>query len=226
MQDSVTPSTSIIETDDGEVNLLLPLDTDRAYQQEFMCLTKQLTSDNTWETIQAGKRHNQLDFMYYMKDGDIITLSVHVRLPKEGTYKLEVIGKERLKDERESMEFNWVAIYRVEVSVLSTHVLFPKTYPIGWGPRDSLRNIGLEAVSHQEGMIKFFPEDELLMEFKVLPKQSPDRIRLRDRLHQKNGDLLPQAKRVEDDEWFSKDVDGSIKFVGMSLTQGQVIFCT
>ena len=219
MQDSVTPSTNIVSTNDGEVNILFPLDSERAKFQEFRCLIKQLQPDGSWEKTDGVKKHHQHDFMYLMKDGDMITLSIYVRFPKEGTFKVEIIGKEVKDSANELNEFDWVAVYRVEVKNLQKQVnMFPQKPTIGWGPGDKLREIGIEAVSHQEGMIKFFPEDQLLMEFKVRGDVRYKSLRLRDKLHMKNGEFLPQTSQVQDDEWYSKDTDRSIKFTGMAAS--------
>ena len=218
MQDSVIPATSAIESTNGEVNLLLPLDTARAKLQEFKCFIKHSGADHKWEESRTGNQHNQFDFLYYMKDNEVTTLSIHVRFPIQGTYELEVVGSEKTDTESELNEFDWVAIYRVEVKHIPDKiVMFPRKESIGWGPGDKMKVIGIEAVSHQEGMIKFFPEDELLFEFRIQEGFSRQKIRLREQIRQKDGELLPKPSSVDEDEWYSKDTDGSIYLRGQFM---------
>lgn len=218
MQDSVIPATSSIQSINGEVNLLLPLDSARAKLQEFKCFIKYLGADHKWEEIRSGNRHNQFDFLYYMKDNEVTTLSILVRFPNQGTYKLEVVGSEKTDTESELNELDRVAIYRVEVKHIPDKiVMFPRKESIGWGPGDKLKEIGIEAVSHQEGMIKFFPDDELLFQFRIREGFSRQKIRLRERIRQKDGEVLPTPNSVDEDEWYSKDTDGSIFLRGQYI---------
>ena len=214
----MTPSSNTVSTNDGEVNILIPLDSDKVHCQEFICLLKRLQDDGTWIETELVNGYNQHDFMFLMRDGDIVTLAIYVRFPTEGSYKVEIIGKEVNESANELNEFDWIAVYRVEVRNLQRQVcLFPETPAIGWGPGEKLNTMGIEAVSHQEGMIMFFPEDQLQMEFKVRYDSRYRNLRLRGKLHMKNGEFLPQTSLVTDEDWYSKETDKSIKFTGKAI---------
>ena len=211
----MTPSSNTVSTNDGQVNILIPLDSDRAKRQEFRCILKRKDGENSWIETTPERSYNQYDFMFEMKDGDMMTLSIYVRALTAGTYKVEIIGKESNDSTSELNDFDWVAIYRIEVRNIQRQVyLFPEKPRIGWGPGDKLKEMGIEAVSHQEGMIMFFPDDQLQMEFKVRGESKYKNLRLRGKLHMKNGEVLPERRRVTDEDWFSKENDRSIKFMG------------
>ena len=209
IHESVIPSSCMIETKSGEVNILLPLDARRAEFQDYRCLTKTLEHGDKWEIYKPSK--GQSDFVFLKEDK---TLSIHVRFVQKGTYRLEIIGKEKTRSECDLNEFDWVALYRVEVKELDKEFLFPKKEGIGWGPGEKLAKNGLKAFSHREGMIRFYPEDELFMEFSSLEGYASSRIRLRYRLALKNGEVFQEpTRRPEEVDWFSRD-NGVIKIRG------------
>lgn len=212
MQDLVTPSFNTVSAKDGEVNILIPLDSEKATYQEFLCVLKQLVNGE-WIETEPEHNFNQHDFMYLKRDGEMVTLSIYLRFPAEGTYKVEIIGKEVNESATELNEFDWIAVYRVEVRNLQKQVyLFPVKPTIGWGPGEKLTARGIEAISHQEGLIMFFPDDQLQMVFKVRGDSRYRNLRLRGKLHMKNGKFLPETSQVTDEDWYSKETDRSIKF--------------
>ena len=214
----MTPSSNTVSTNDGEVNILIPLDSEKVNCQEFICLLKRLKDDGTWIETELVNRYNQHEFVFLMRDGDMVTLSIHLRFPTEGSYKVEIIGKEVNESSNELNDFDRIAVYRVEVKNLQRQVcLFPEKPAIGWGPGEKLNTMGIEAVSHQEGMIMFFPEDQLQMEFKVRYDSRYRNLRLRGKLHMKNGEFLPQTSLVTDEDWYSKETDRSINFTGKAV---------
>ena len=147
MLDSVMPNTCVQETSNGEVNIQLPLQANRADSQQFECITNLLTDGDEWVHVQPSR--GQSNFKYLLDDR---TLSLHVRFEQRGVYQLEIIGKEESSNDPDLNEFEWIVIYQVEVKGLPERVImFPTEESIGWGPGRKVTETGLEVLSHREG---------------------------------------------------------------------------
>ena len=141
------PNKCVQETSNGEVNIQLPLQVNRAGSQQFECITSLLTDGDEWLHVQP--RRGQSDFKYLLEDK---TLSLHVRFEQTGLYQVEIIGKEESSNDPDLNEFEWVVIYLVEVKGLPQRVImFPTEESIGWGPGRKVTETGLEILSHKEG---------------------------------------------------------------------------
>lgn len=140
------PECEII-VDDGEVEILFGIDSERKLDLEFLCFTFVKESDE-WNMVKKTKQ--QADFIHFSSDNAV---SINVRFPKIGQYKIEIVGKDK-KQSSPDYDFDWVAIYTARVDgVKRKHRSYPKSGEAGWGPRATLEKLGLEPNSHETGII-------------------------------------------------------------------------
>ena len=163
--------------DEGQIEMIFKLDDDLLKNQKFRCLTKVMNAQQKWEVVKLEGMNEglQVDFIYkQVKEGDDVAhdtsaLSVTVRFPKDGVYKLELVGTTEgdLVGANDD-DFDWIAIYRVYVqNVPDWPVFFPRATEIGFGENRYLTMCGLDAVSHKKGQITCTAGTEIVFEFQI-----------------------------------------------------------
>ncbi|XP_052211940.1 lim and transglutaminase domain protein ltd-1-like [Dreissena polymorpha] len=156
------------EARDGEIEILFGLHPEKSVNHRFLCIpTYFIDKDKSKQTrtrpVELPQKNVQLDFIHRPNEN---VLSIKVRFPKVGTYKLEIVGKD-ITVNTPDYDFDWVAIYKVDVnSIPERQVFFPVVEDAGWGPNPILSEYGIECLSHSSGVIKMEP-GRLELKFKV-----------------------------------------------------------
>lgn len=156
-----------IEAKDGEVDILFGLHAEKCQNHTFLCIPTHFienSKQSRTKPVELPQKNVQLDFIHRPNDN---VLSVKVRFPKVGTYKLEIVGKD-VNVTQIDYDFDWVAIYKVTVnSIPEKQTFFPVLEAAGWGPGKILGEFGLQALSHPNGVIKTQP-GPLEVKFKII----------------------------------------------------------
>lgn len=184
-------------SDKGESELLFRLHETYAEFQSFRCVLKSL-NENRWELVRLYDDDLQVDFICQedhnsnAQSGPIVgdenmdefklqrattfanvptTLSLKVRFPKNGVYKLEIVGKMDMDEDDGGTceaEYDWIAIYRVYAEdVPDWIVAFPRLTDIGFGDNKYLRRCGLDALTHTKGQIKCYTGTDVVVQLCV-----------------------------------------------------------
>lgn len=156
-----------VEAKDGEIDILFGLHPEKSSSHTFLCIPTHFI-ENAKQTktkpVELPQKNVQLDFIHRPNEN---VLSVKVRFPKIGVYKLEIVGKD-LTVNMPDYDFDWVAIYKVNVnSIPEKQTFFPVLEAAGWGPGKILAEFGLVALSHPNGVIKMQP-GPLEVKFKIV----------------------------------------------------------
>ncbi|KAK3581412.1 hypothetical protein CHS0354_016273, partial [Potamilus streckersoni] len=141
-----------VDVQDGEVEFFFGLNPQTAINQSFMCITSIYDSkDINAKPMEFADKDLTLDFIQRPNEH---LLSIKVRFPEVGTYKVEIVGKDdtlQLND----YDFDWIAIYKAVVkSIPIRQKFFPKPEPAGWGPSRGLYELGLKAIIPLDGIIQ------------------------------------------------------------------------
>lgn len=207
-----------IEAKDGEIDILFGLHAEKCQNHTFLCIPTHFI-ENAKQTrtkpVELPQKNVQLDFIHRPNDN---VLSVKVRFPKVGTYKLEIVGKD-VTVTQPDYDFDWVAIYKVNVnSIPEKQTFFPVLEAAGWGPGKILGEFGLQALSHPNGVIKTQP-GPLEVKFKIIDHAKFKKANIvykmltlgeeEDSLveshpFQQNGDILEAAFTVNEGEFKMK----------------------
>lgn len=145
------------EAVDGEIDILFGLHPEKSANHVFLCVPTYFV-DTAKQTktrpVELPQKNVQLDFIHRSNEN---VLSVKVRFPKIGVYKLEIVGKD-LTVVSSDYDYDWVAIYKVHVkSIPERQTFFPVPDEAGWGPGKSLADIGLAPLTHPNGVINTLP---------------------------------------------------------------------
>ncbi|KAL3861287.1 hypothetical protein ACJMK2_007329 [Sinanodonta woodiana] len=177
-----------VEVQDGEVEFFFGLNPQTAKNQSFMCITsiydaneihakpvELLDKDLTLEFIQRPNEH---------------LLSIKVRFPDVGTYRVEIVGKDDTVQQND-YDFDWIAIYKATVKSLpNEQKFFPKPELEGWGPGKRLHELGLKVITPLEGVIKT-DTGEIELKYQVVDNTKANGIKL-------CGHLLPIGSDVDE----------------------------
>lgn len=155
------------EAKDGEIDILFGLHPEKSTNHTFLCVPTFFV-DNAKQTktkpVELPQNNVQLDFIHRSNEN---VLSVKVRFPKIGVYKLEIVGKD-ITVTSADYDFDWVAIYKVHVnSIPERQTFFPVVEEAGWGPGKQLGDIGLAPLTHPSGEIKMTP-GKVDIKFKII----------------------------------------------------------
>ena len=206
------------EAKDGEIDILFGLHPEKSINHTFLCIPTHFI-ENAKQTrtrpVELPQKNVQLDFINRPNEN---VLSVKVRFPKVGVYKLEIVGKDVTVNQPD-YDFDWVAIYKVTVnSIPERQTFFPVIEAAGWGPGKILGEFGLQALSHPNGTIKTEP-GPLEVKFKIidhdkfkkanimyqmLPLGAEEDIMTESHPFQQNGDILEAAFNVNEGEFKMK----------------------
>ena len=155
--------------EDGEIDILFGLHPEKSVNHTFLCVATVFTDKSTTKTkpVQLPDTNVQLDFIHRANDN---VLSVKVRFPEVGVYKLEIVGKD-INIVAPDYDYDWVAIYKVHVdSIPEKQTFFPVVEEAGWGPGKTLADIGLAALSHPSGEINMKP-GPVDIKFKIIDQE-------------------------------------------------------
>lgn len=139
-----------LPSQEGEVEIQFAVDPKRQKNLQFMChlFIKEPTLKE-WQRILEVTEQPEL--VHFSKPG---VLSIKIRFPEEGRYKIEIFGKDLKRKEKE-YDFDWIAIYKGTVESLKSRCYaFPRVGEAGWGPGPDLTEAGLIAETHESGIIK------------------------------------------------------------------------
>ncbi|WAR15075.1 HIL-like protein [Mya arenaria] len=205
------------EAKDGEIDIVFGLHPEKSSNHTFLCIPTFFVDKDKHRTkpVELPQKNVQLDFIHRSNEN---VLSVKVRFPKIGTYKLEIVGKD-LAVNQPDYDYDWVAIYKVTVnSIPERQVFFPILEEAGWGPGKIIAELGLEAITHKTGVIKMQPGQldvkfkiidhakfkEANVTYKVSPIGSEDEARLENHPFQQTGDILEASFNVTEGEFKMK----------------------
>lgn len=164
-----------IECKDGEIEILFGLHPDKSVNHTFLCIPTEFDEHKQKSSpVEIPQKNVQLDFIHRPNEN---VLSVKVRFPAVGMYKLEIVGKD-VTVTQPDYDFDWVAIYKVKcLSIPPKQTFFPILEPAGWGPGKLLEEFGLEALSHTNGVINMHP-GLLEVKFRIADKKKAETLNL------------------------------------------------
>ncbi|KAH3817305.1 hypothetical protein DPMN_118838 [Dreissena polymorpha] len=139
---------SEIEAIDGEVEVLFGVKPKPGQEQKFNCYISHFDRPDSKRYLTKGSNTSVPIFIHKLTDSSI---SVKVRFPESGIFRMEIVGKEISKGSRYK-EYDWVAIYKVVVEEAADRG-FPKMDPIGWGPGKEIQLIGLAPFNYTSGLV-------------------------------------------------------------------------
>lgn len=141
---------------------------------------KKMNSSEEDGTFQRGDPLNQeIPLNRYSSCEADRVLTVKVRFLQTGYHKLEIVGRQS-----ENEDFDWVAIYHVNVLSIPELTVMPN---IGWGPNPYLKKCGLKAISHLNGKIECFVPNQMEIKFQILPDAETSSIKLQYRVRDMKG---------------------------------------
>ena len=156
------------EAKDGEIDILFGLHSEKSGNHTFLCIPTEFVENKKQmkcKPVELPQKNVQLDFIHRPNDN---VLSVKVRFPKIGVYKLEIVGKDATIN-KPDYDFDWVAIYKVNVdSVPEKQTFFPIQDQAGWGPGKLLEEFGLAPLSHEQAVIKLNQPGPLTVKFRII----------------------------------------------------------
>ncbi|KAL4221274.1 hypothetical protein ACF0H5_019537 [Mactra antiquata] len=206
------------EAKDGEIEILFGLHPEKSVNHTFLAIPTHFIEQNKQtrtKPVELPQKNVQLDFIHRPNEN---VLSVKVRFPKIGVYKLEIVGKD-ITVNTPDYDFDWVAIYKVHVkSIPERQTFFPVLEEAGWGPGKILNEFGLAALSHPNGVIKMQP-GPLDVKFKIVDQKKFKEAKIVYKLmkigddedsfteqhpFQQNGDIIEASFVVQEGEFKMK----------------------
>ncbi|XP_064608978.1 lim and transglutaminase domain protein ltd-1-like isoform X2 [Liolophura sinensis] len=114
-------------------------------------------SENTVDNIQLDR----FVFMNYRKQ----EVEFSIRFPVVGIYKISIFGHD-IEENSETMD--WLCDFRIDCSSAKEECQpLPDCPDIGWGPSVEAQQVGMEAITHQEGLIPLKRRQKLDIQFKL-----------------------------------------------------------
>lgn len=135
-----------IKVQNGEEEILFGMNEERAPHLKFMCLIY-MKEEKDYRILYDDENRYQHDFLYKPNED---SLSIKIRFPKRGTYRVEIVGKDTtIMDE--NYEYDWIAIYKATVlSGPKKYAAFPKAADAGWGSSQLLQKLGLTSANFEQ----------------------------------------------------------------------------
>lgn len=135
-----------IKVQNGEEEILFGMNPARAPNLDFMCFIF-LKEEKDYRILYDDENRYQHDFLYRPNDD---SLSIKIRFPKKGTYRVEIVGKDNSIID-EGYDYDWIAVYKATVvNGCKKYVAFPKAADAGWGNSPILEQIGLESANYEQ----------------------------------------------------------------------------
>ncbi|XP_062572358.1 uncharacterized protein LOC134234325 [Saccostrea cucullata] len=130
----------------GEDEILFGMNGERAPHLNFICLIY-LKEEKDYRLLYDDENRYQHDFLYKPNED---SLSVRIRFPKRGTYRVEIVGKDTTIQD-ENYEYDWIAIYKATVVTgPKKYAAFPKAADVGWGNSPLLQGLGLTSANFEQ----------------------------------------------------------------------------
>ncbi|XP_061198056.1 uncharacterized protein LOC133206139 isoform X2 [Saccostrea echinata] len=130
----------------GEDEILFGMNGERAPHLNFICLIY-LKEEKDYRLLYDDENRYQHDFLYKPNED---SLSVRIRFPKRGTYRVEIVGKDTTIQD-ENYEYDWIAIYKATVVTgPKKYAAFPKAADVGWGNSPLLQELGLTSANFEQ----------------------------------------------------------------------------
>ena len=139
---------SEIQSQDGEVEILFGLQPKESPEYTFNCYISHFDLPETKRYLTKGSNSSVPVFIHRPTESSI---SIRVRFPEKGIYRVEIVGKSNLKNSVYK-NYDWVAIYKVIVENYADRG-YPKMDSIGWGPGKEMAKIGLAPFNYTSGVI-------------------------------------------------------------------------
>ncbi|KAK3581411.1 hypothetical protein CHS0354_016272 [Potamilus streckersoni] len=164
-----------VEVPSGEAEFLFGLNHKTAINQSFMCIASIYDSkEMNSKAVELADKDLTLEFIQRPNEH---LLSIKVRFPEVGTYKVEIVGKDDTVQQKD-YDFDWIAIYKAVVrSIPIRQKFFPKPEPEGWGPGRGLHALGLKAITPLDGVIKT-DTGEIELQYQIVDKEKAKGIEL------------------------------------------------
>lgn len=137
-----------IQCSDGELDVVFGVRPQQAPKQRFTCYISYFDQPGTRRQLTSSSNNSVPIFIHKPTDSSI---SVKIRFPEKGEFRIEIVGKETVKDSVWK-QYDWVAEYKVIVENPAPRG-FPKMDPIGWGPGREIDKIGLAPFNYTSGII-------------------------------------------------------------------------
>ncbi|XP_021355440.1 uncharacterized protein LOC110451645 [Mizuhopecten yessoensis] len=128
-----------------ELEILFGIAPNMAKQVALKCLLSVENEEEDWVPIEIDKVQHD-----YAHVHNANSISVQVRFPEKGTYKLEILGKDLLRERREEKYiYDWLVVYKIYVKKVAKTVAFPRCDETArWGPNLLTEEAGLKSVVH------------------------------------------------------------------------------
>ena len=157
----ITHADCVISSHSGEVEICFGMPPDDArFFKFYYLLFRQETKDNNG----FAPKYDRFVFMHRPKKDE---LSIRIRSPVTGTFRLELVGRDtRIKDP--VYDYDWVVLYKIRFFKAKEKCLpFPSMPELGWGPGPYAMQLGLSPLSHCSGEVKANTLGEAEISFEV-----------------------------------------------------------
>ncbi|GFO42476.1 kyphoscoliosis peptidase, partial [Plakobranchus ocellatus] len=157
----ITHADCVISSHSGEVEICFGMPPDDARFFKFYYL---LFRQETKENSGFAPKYDRYVFMHRPKKDE---LSIRIRSPVTGTFRLELVGRDtRIKDPM--YDYDWVVLYKIRFFKAKEKCLpFPSMPELGWGPGPYSMQLGLSPLSHCSGEVKANTLGEAEISFEV-----------------------------------------------------------
>lgn len=159
----VTHDKCVVRSLSGDVDFRFNIPAENSVNLKFRHILSRLPTAIVPSVGGETVKQNQYAFVHKIQP-DI--LSVEVRVPEAGVYRLELVGKDASID-KPGYDYDWIVLYKIVVDKgLAGCPPFPIASPAGWGPGFEANNLKLTPVSHKTGRVKA-PLGEVQIRFSV-----------------------------------------------------------
>ncbi|XP_069118302.1 lim and transglutaminase domain protein ltd-1-like isoform X2 [Argopecten irradians] len=128
-----------------ELEILFGVSPSKAKQIALKCLLSVENEEEDWVPVETDKF--QHDYAHVQSASSI---AVQIRFPDKGTYKLEILGKDILRERQDDKYiYDWLVVYKIYVKKVGKVLAFPRCdETVGWGPNLLTEEAGVVPIDH------------------------------------------------------------------------------
>ncbi|XP_060080182.1 lim and transglutaminase domain protein ltd-1-like [Ylistrum balloti] len=138
------PECEIMCHDDLEI--LFGIAPSKRNQIALKCILSVENDEEDWVPVENDKFQHD-----YAHVHNANSVAVQMRFPDTGTYRLEILGKDLLRERSEEKYiYDWLVVYKIYVKKIGKNTAFPKCDESAlWGPNILMEEAGLVPIDHQ-----------------------------------------------------------------------------
>ncbi|XP_041377436.1 uncharacterized protein LOC121389855 [Gigantopelta aegis] len=160
----------VIKSARGEEEIFFQIPEGEGLYHSYYCL---LFRQETKGVPGFSPKYDRYVFMHKPKP-DI--LSIKIRSPVVGMFRLELVGKDKRITEP-GYDYDWIAVYKLVFKRAKDRCIpFPDTPDNGWGPGIETIETGLSPISHLCGFVKAGENGEVDIMFEIIDKEKVDKL--------------------------------------------------